>query len=132
MAMTSRAAMAARVYCALVTMVMAFQFALAAGAPWGSLAMGGAYPGQFPPALRVAAVVQAFLLALFALVVAARARLLLPRWHAASRRLVWVIVALSVVAVVLNAITPSAMERAIWLPVTLVMLVCSTVVARGS
>ena len=40
-----------------------FQLALAAGAPWGAYAMGGRFPGRFPPPLRVAAVVQAVVVA---------------------------------------------------------------------
>ena len=49
---------------ALVTgMVVAFQVALALGAPWGAYAMGGAFPGRMPPPLRVAALIQAALLA---------------------------------------------------------------------
>lgn len=35
---------------------IAFQLALALGAPWGEYAMGGRYPGRFPPGLRLAAV----------------------------------------------------------------------------
>jgi len=31
--------------------VIVFQVALASGAPWGAYAMGGAFPGQFPPVL---------------------------------------------------------------------------------
>ncbi len=38
---------------------VAFQLALSAGVPWGEYAMGGAYPGQYPPGLRVAALLQA-------------------------------------------------------------------------
>ena len=45
---------------ALVTgLVVAFQVALALGAPWGAYAMGGAFPGRMPPPLRVAALIQA-------------------------------------------------------------------------
>jgi hypothetical protein len=127
-----RSILAARLFGALTLLVVAFQLALAAGAPWGKLAMGGAFPGRLPPSMRAAAVVQALVLALFAGIVAARARLMLPRWHGASRRLVWMVVALSAVAVVLNAITPSPLERAVWLPVTLALLTCGVVVARGA
>ena len=123
-------ALAARAFLALVAVVVAFQLALAAGAPWGALAMGGAFPGRLPPAMRAAAVVQALLLALFGAVVAARAGLALPRWRRASRRLVWVVVAYAIVGAVLNAITPSAAERALWLPVTLVLGACALAVAR--
>ena len=40
---------AAIVYAATAAGVVAFQVALAAGMPWGEYAMGGAFPGQFPP-----------------------------------------------------------------------------------
>lgn len=111
--------------------VIAFQIALAAGAPWGKYAMGGAYPGQFPPELRVAAIVQAAILAGLALVVAARAGIALPKWSRMSRWLIWAVVAFSALSLVLNIITPSAGERAIWAPVALVMLAGSATVAAG-
>lgn len=120
---------AASVYVIVSIVVILFQFALAAGAPWGNFAMGGAYPGQFPPELRVAAVVQAIILALLALVVLSRAGITLQKWSRTSRWLIWVVVAFSAISLVLNAITPSAGERAIWAPVALIMLTCSVLVA---
>jgi hypothetical protein len=91
--------------------------------------MGGAFPGQFPPALRVSAVVQAALLALLAAVVLARAKLALPRWFRASRWLIWLVVAFTALSLLLNLITPSAGERAIQAPVAFILLVCSLIVA---
>ena len=120
---------AARIYAVVSLAVIAFQIALALGAPWGAYAMGGAFPGQFPPELRVAALVQAVILAVLALVVVARAGIVLPKWSRTSRWLIWVVVAFSAVSLVLNTITPSAGERAIWAPVALVMLICSVIVA---
>ena len=120
---------AALLYAAVSAGVIAFQFALAAGAPWGSYAMGGAFPGQFPPALRIAALVQAALIAGMATVVMARAGLVLTEWSRASRWLVWVVVAFSAMSLVLNLITPSAGERAIWAPVALLLLASSAAVA---
>ena len=108
---------------------IAFQIALAAGIPWGAYAMGGAFPGQFPPALRIAAVVQAVLLAGMAVVVMAQAGLILPAGSRVSRWLIWMVVAVMAVGLVLNLITPSAGERALWAPVTLIMLLSSAVVA---
>ena len=120
---------AALLYTVLSIGVIAFQIALAAGVPWGAFAMGGAFPGQFPPALRVAALVQAALLAGMAVVVLARAGLLLPKWSRTSRRLVWLVVAVAGLGLVLNLITPSAGERAIWAPTALLLLVSSAIVA---
>ncbi len=76
---------AAIFYAVISLPVVIFQLALAAGVPWGAFAMGGASPGQFPPSLRLAALVQAGLLILLALVVLARAGVILPSWWRASK-----------------------------------------------
>ena len=120
---------AAILYSIVTFFVVAFQTALAAGAPWGAYAMGGAFPGQFPPALRVTAILQALLLAGMAGVVLARAGVALPRWARASRWLIWFVVAFSALSFVLNLITPSAGERALWAPVAFLLLASSAVVA---
>ena len=122
---------AAIVFSVFTVGVIVFQLALAAGAPWGEYAMGGAYPGQFPPDLRVAAIIQAALLAGLIAVVLMRAGLLATRRFRLVSRLAWFVVAFTVVAFILNVITPSASERAIWAPVTLVLLVSSVIVATG-
>ena len=120
---------AAILYSIFTAFVFVFQIALAAGAPWGAYAMGGAFPGQFPPALRVTAILQAVLLAGMAGVVLARAGVALPRWARASRWLIWFVVAFSALSFVLNLITPSAGERALWAPVAFLLLASSAVVA---
>jgi len=122
----------ALVYAIISAVVVAFQLALAAGAPWGEYAMGGAFPGPFPPELRVAAVVQAVILAALAGVVLSRAGVALAGWSRASRWLIWIVVGFSVLSLVLNLITPSAGERAIWAPVAAVMLLSSATVAIRS
>src|SRR6185436_2062812 len=83
--------LAAMVFAALTAVVCAFQLALAAGAPWGEYAMGGAFPGVYPPAMRVAAIGQVVILAVVAMVVASRAGLVLPTLRPVSRWLVWVL-----------------------------------------
>lgn len=123
---------AAIIFSSVTAIVILFQLALAAGVPWGEYAMGGAYPGQLPPALRIAAVIQAAILAGFAAIIATRAGLIATRRVRLFYWLAWVVVAYCVVGFVLNSITPSAGERAIWAPVTLIMLLCSAVVAWES
>ena len=75
--------LSAILYAIVSGVVVAFQIALAAGAPWGEYAMGGAFPGQFPPALRIAALIQAALLVGLAVIVLARAGLV-ALWSRAS------------------------------------------------
>jgi hypothetical protein len=120
---------AAIIFAVVAGAVVAFQLALAAGAPWGTYAMGGAYPGRLPPPLRIAAVVQAVVIGLLAVVVLSDAGLVLPDLALSLPWLVWVPVAVSAIAVVLNAISRSAGERRIWVPVAIVLLACSLIVA---
>jgi hypothetical protein len=120
---------AALLYSTVSAVAVAFQLALAAGAPWGAYTMGGAYKGRFPPAMRIAALVQAALIAGMAAVVLARAGLALAGWSRPSRRLVWAVVAFAAVSLVLNLITPSARERAVWAPAASLLLTSSAVVA---
>lgn len=120
---------AALVFAVVAGGVVVFQLALALGAPWGRFAMGGAFPGRFPPPMRVAAVVQAVLIGLIAVAVLATAGLFLPGFAVAFPWLIWVAVVVSAIAVVLNAISRSAGERRIWVPVASVLLVSSLVVA---
>jgi hypothetical protein len=120
--------MAAIIYAVVSLAVVGFQVALAAGAPWGEYAMGGAAPGQFPPALRIAALVQAALIAGMAMVVLARAGLILPGWLRVSRWLIWLVIAFVALSLFLNLITPSAGERAIWAPTLVLLLVTSAMV----
>jgi hypothetical protein len=122
---------AAKIYLLLSGVVAAFQLALVAGAPWGEYTMGGAFPGALPPRMRAAALGSAVLLVAFGAIVALRAGLVVHRWARASRRLMWVVVAYSAVGIVLNGASPSAGERAVWLPVALVLAACALVVARG-
>ena len=120
---------AALIFALVTACVVAFQIALALGAPWGAYAMGGASPGRYPPALRVGALLQAAVLALLAVVVLSDAHLVMPALSGSLPWLIWVAVAFSGISVVLNAITRSSVERRLWLPVAIVMLVCSLVVA---
>lgn len=121
--------LAAIVFAIAMVGVVGFQVALALGAPWGAYAMGGSFPGRYPPRMRVAAILQAVVLALVGLVVLSHAGLVLPAIAETVPWLVWLAVALSGVSLVLNAITPSAGERRLWVPVAAVMLFSSLVVA---
>lgn len=112
--------------------VIAFQVALALGAPWGAYAMGGAFPGRLPAPMRIAALAQAVAIAFLAVVVLAAGGVIDVALVTAHPWLVWVPVAFSALAAGLNAISRSPGERRIWTPVTIVMLVSSLIVALSS
>lgn len=123
------ASVAAYLFTLLIAVVALFQLALAAGAPWSSLAMGGRFPGKMPPPMRIAAFLQIGVLALFAATVLTRAGLILPEWQSLSHKMIWVVVGFSVIGSVLNLITPSRWERILWAPVAILLLIFSAIVA---
>jgi len=116
----------------LLLIVVLFQLALACGAPWGSIAMGGKYPGRFPKHMRIAALLQLLLLLFIGVIIFTRAGMILPAYLAWSRVAIWGVVAYMLVGSILNLITPSKWERRIWAPVVLLLLTCSVQVARSA
>jgi hypothetical protein len=120
---------AAYVFAFATVVSVLFQIALALGAPWGHLAMGGRFPGTFPPAMRVAALVQALVLALLAVVVTIKARLGLAGFYTVSETAIWIVVAVSLLSLIMNLVTPSRWERILWAPVALVLAISSLIVA---
>lgn len=115
-------AIAGAIAVALLFAIAGFQVLLAAGMPWGRAAYGGQYRGVVPPRMRITSVIAAALWALSALVVARRAGIDVwaPVPDALGAPTTWVIVGLLALSVILNAITRSRIERAIWLPVCVV------------
>jgi hypothetical protein len=123
------ASVAAVIFTAVVAVAVGFQLALAAGAPWGTYAMGGRFPGRFPAPMRVAALAQGIVLALLAGVVLARAGLALEAWASSASWLIWVVVGFSALSLLMNSMSSSKGERLLWIPVAVVMLASSLVVA---
>lgn len=120
---------AAVTFSALASMTFCFQVALLLGAPWGSLTLGGRYPGRLPGRMRGIAGLSALLLVLFVLIVLTRAGIALPTCEAEARVGIWLVVGYSVLGLFLNATSKSRWERILWIPVTVLMLVCSSVIA---
>ncbi len=123
------ARIAAAAVALLMGSVMAFQTAIALGAPWSSYTQGGGTSGQLPAGGRIIALVSIAILALLASGLLARVG-----WGPlarAPRRLVsvvsWIAVGYSLVAVLLNVATPSVNERMLWAPVSVALAACSLV-----
>lgn len=108
----------------------AFQLALALGAPWGRAAYGG-FVEQPGIELRVSSGVATVIWSLAALVILRRAgyRVWAPLPDRALPATVWVLAGVTTFAVLPNLISPSALERGIWIPVSLGMAALTFVVA---
>jgi hypothetical protein len=92
----------------------------------GRVRDGRHFPGRYPPAMRL---VRWSRPSIGGLAVGPAAGIVLPGLATDLPWLVWVAVAFSAIAVALNSISRSAGERRIWVPVSLVMLVSSLLVA---
>ncbi len=120
---------AAVVACALLVGLAVFQLALALGAPWGRFAWGGQHERELPTRLRVGSAVSIVLYALFAVVLLDRAEVVDVLPDGLSRVAAWVLLAYLTLGVVVNGISRSRPERYVMTPVTLVLAVCTLLVA---
>mgnify|MGYP006890191931 CR=1 FL=1 len=109
--------------------VIVFQIMLISGMPLGEYAMGGKYPGKFPLRIRIAAIFQSIILLFFAFIVLVRAEIIFIQYLEFSKIGIWFVFAFSVIASVLNIITPSKKERKVWAPVSVILLICTFMIA---
>jgi hypothetical protein len=107
----------------ILTAIMAFQIAVAAGAPWGAYTQGGQHHGVLTTHGRVLAGLSVLLLLVMAFSLLARVGQG-PFKRVARRRLrllYWFTTIYAGLSVVLNLITKSTVEREIWAPVSIVL-----------
>ena len=112
----------------LTTIVVIFQLCLAIGLPWGAAAMGGKFPGKFPPKTRIVALINGIILFFTIMIVLSRAGIFFGEILFFARIAIWFVVVLYAIGTIMNIITPSKIER-IWIPVALLQLVTSIIVA---
>jgi hypothetical protein len=108
----------------LLCLVAGFQVALVLGAPWGEFTQGGATSGTLTTSGRLVAAVSSVLAMVMAGAILGRVgqgpfRLLSSRVKIV---LAWFTTLYAVLGVVLNLITRSTGERALWAPVSILLL----------
>jgi hypothetical protein len=123
----------AAIIMAIVQVIVAlFQLALVLGAPMGEYAFGGQNKGKLPTQLRITSAFSfVFLLAVAGhyLAQAGFFPQLLP--EAVNTVANWLLVGFNVSGLVMNAISRSKKERQMWVPVLLLSVVLSIIVAFG-
>lgn len=109
------------VFAVLALGPISVQIALAFGAPFGHLTMGGRWPGRLPRHARALAGVQAVTLVGMAAAILSVARGVWPVWVG------WPVLAILALSVDAHIVTPSRAERRLWLPVIAAMFVSALV-----
>ena len=100
----------------LLLVAASFQASLALGAPWGAAAYGGGNPGVLPTSMRASSAAAVVVYSGLAYVVWSGR--LAPT---AQRRSYAVLSGVFAVGTVMNAISPSMVEKVIWTPVVAVL-----------
>jgi hypothetical protein len=112
--------------------VVVFEVCLAAGAPWGPAAFGGADSGRLSTELRTASVFAAGFWLLAALTALVRGGVVAsPFSHAFTRRVMWGLTILLAAGTVMNAASSSPWERYGWAPFVFGLTVLSWRLARS-
>lgn len=125
----SMSEIAAIIFTSIAMIIAAFHLLLAFGWPLGNRVMGGKFSGQWSPKMRLVAVFIVCFWLFFSLVVLAQVGYIIEEFQDISKSTSWIIVVFSGIQVVLHVITPSKEERKFWLPITLILLITSLVVA---
>jgi hypothetical protein len=121
---------AAYIFLGVTVALALFQIALAAGAPWGRFAWGGAQ-AKLPVALRIGSVVSLLIYSVCAAIVSDRAKLVDVVADDVSGIGAWVVAGFFSLGVVMNAISRSKPERFTMTPVALVLAASAYVVAAS-
>ena len=119
---------------AIVQIVVAlFQLALVLGAPMGEYAFGGQNKGKLPTRLRISSAFSFVLLLAGAGHYFAQAGVFQQLAPGAINTVAnWVLVGFFAIGLVMNAISRSKKERQMWVPVLLLSVVLSIIVAFGA
>ncbi|WP_296630674.1 hypothetical protein [Rhodoluna sp.] len=107
-----------------------FQVALVFGAPMGEYAFGGQHKGKLPARFRFASAVAILIYAAIAGHYLAQIGVL-PKLLPAELNDIgnWALVGFNVVGLIMNSISRSKLERQLWVPVLLLLTICSALVA---
>lgn len=116
----------------LLLIVMMFQIAIAAGAPFGEISWGGVHDGVLPDNLRIISGVFVFIYAALLFVILRRAgfsvKSPIPDKRLSSALLVFIV--WTCFQLTINLATPSPMERFIWAPQLALQLIALLVVYK--
>jgi hypothetical protein len=126
--------LAARAAAAVMLGIAALQVALVLGAPWGAYTQGGETEGALDTSGRVLAAVSCVILLVMAAAILARVGE--GPLESAPQRLVtalaWFTTVYSALAVVLNLVTQSSSERAVFAPISILLFVLVVTAMIGS
>ena len=113
-------------------LVAVFQWTLVLGAPFGEYTLGGQNKGKLPKKLRIASFISMLVNLAIAGHYYAQTGAVSPLLSQDLNEIVnWALVGFNSIGLAMNSISRSKKERNLWVPVLIVSLICSIVVAAG-
>jgi hypothetical protein len=119
----------AYIFIILSLVIMILQIALALGAPLGEYTLGGQYKGKLPKKLRIAAIFQIVILALFVMIVTSRATIAFDFMFSFSKIAIWFVCAFFVLGTLMNFSSKSPKEKWTMGPLNVIALISVLLVA---
>ena len=124
------ASIAAPILVVIAVGVAAFEVCLALGAPWGEWAFGGQHAGVLPRRYRASSALSLLVYALQATLYAQFSGWIGEVFPVVALTwLSWVFVAFFALGTLMNALSRSKRERALWTPIVALSLLCALIVA---
>jgi hypothetical protein len=124
------ASIAAVIYIIISVLLATLLLALGAGLSWRTLTLGRADTGPVGIEGRLLLLWQAFGVLVWALIVAVRARFVLPQYLVYARGMMWIVVVYDAIAALSYLLSKSRWARMVWFPVLLALTICAGLVVR--
>lgn len=121
---------AALLLCVILAGAGVFQAMLAAGKPWGEWAFGGQMKGVLPNRYRIASLVSIGIYLIQIAHYLSQANLIASPFSANTATAInWILVGFFALGTLMNGISRSKKERALWTPILAISLLLSATVA---
>lgn len=126
------ATVAAILICVILAGAGVFQVMLATGRPWGEWAFGGQMKGTLPTPYRIASLVSISIYAAQIVHYLGQAGVVTSTLSASTNQTInWVLVGFFALGTLMNGVSRSKKERALWTPILATSLLLSVAVALG-
>jgi hypothetical protein len=121
--------LAANIFIVLSIVIVIVQLALAFGAPLGEYTLGGKFPRKLPIKMRVAALIQIFILLVFIFIVTSKAGIAFEQYYGFGRIGIGFIVVFFIFGSIVNLTSPSKKEKLVMGPANIIALISTLIVA---
>lgn len=116
------------IYIFFAIIICLWQIALILGAPLGEYTMGGQEKGELSPKKKKLAGISLILIIFYLFNILSQTNIMFQSFKFITDYTVWGVIFLNSLTVLGNSITKSKKEKALWLPIAIIMLICILII----